>query len=191
MKTFANNFGKMFKKINWEKVFNAGLSATFLYVSNKTAKALVSIGAAFENLTEGIADFGKGLGKNLAAEGIKKKAEALKMFAIAIAIMAASLIVLSFVPVDKLLTGAIALGVLVIALLAISKALEKFGGALLDFDASAKKVNFKNVGVRLIQIGAALLLMSFAVKVIGGMDTGSAVKGLLGLTYLVGLLVGF
>nr|DAK31359.1 MAG TPA: tail tape measure [Caudoviricetes sp.] len=116
------------------------------------------------------------LGGVLEAFEQKVKAKALLTIAIALGVLAGALILMSLVPAPKLLVT-----------LAVLKFLFKMMDDMLE--SMTKMVAFKNDSVRivamLIAMGAAMILMATAVRILAGMDLKGAVVGLAAMKILM------
>ena len=116
------------------------------------------------------------LGGVLEAFEQKVKAKALLTIAIALGVLAGALILMSLVPAPKLLVT-----------LAVLKYLFKMMDDMLE--SMTKMVSFKNDSVRivamLIAMGAAMILMATAVRILAGMDLKGAVVGLAAMKILM------
>ena len=116
------------------------------------------------------------LGGVLEAFEQKVKAKALLTIAIALGVLAGALILMSLVPAPKLL---------------ITLAVLKFLFNMMDdmLESMTKMVAFKNDSVRivamLIAMGAAMILMATAVRILAGMDLKGAVVGLAAMKILM------
>ena len=116
------------------------------------------------------------LGGVLEAFEQKVKAKALLTIAIALGVLAGALILMSLVPAPKLLVT-----------LAVLKYLFNMMDDMLE--SMTKMVAFKNDSVRivamLIAMGAAMILMATAVRILAGMDLKGAVVGLAAMKILM------
>ena len=116
------------------------------------------------------------LGGVLEAFEQKVKAKALLTIAIALGVLAGALILMSLVPAPKLLVT-----------LAVLKFLFKMMDDMLE--SMTKMVAFKNDSIRivamLIAMGAAMILMATAVRILAGMDLKGAVVGLAAMKILM------
>ena len=116
------------------------------------------------------------LGGVLEAFEQKVKAKALLTIAIALGVLAGALILMSLVPAPKLLVT-----------LAVLKFLFKMMDDMLE--SMTKMVAFKNDSVRivgmLIALGAAMVLMATAVRILAGMDLKGAVIGMAAMKVLM------
>lgn len=122
------------------------------------------------------------LGGVLEAFEQKVKAKALLTIAIALGVLAGALILMSLVPAPKLLVT-----------LAVLKYLFKMMDDMLE--SMTKMVAFKNDSVRivamLIAMGAAMILMATAVRILAGMDLKGAVVGMVAMKVLMETLQTF
>lgn len=116
------------------------------------------------------------LGGVLEAFEQKVKAKALLTIAIALGVLAGALILMSLVPAPKLLVT-----------LAVLKFLFKMMDDMLE--SMTKMVAFKNDSIRivamLIAMGAAMILMATAIRILAGMDLKGAVVGLAAMKILM------
>lgn len=116
------------------------------------------------------------LGGVLEAFEQKVKAKALLTIAIALGVLAGALILMSLVPAPKLLVT-----------LAVLKYLFNMMDDMLE--SMTKMVAFKNDSVRivamLIAMGAAMILMATAVRILAGMDLKGAVVGMVAMKVLM------
>lgn len=193
---FIKNIGikcvEIIKKIDFGKLFAAGLGVGILIVSKQmlgvidnVANAASKIASIPANLTapfKGLGDLLSGLGGSLKdfAKGYKAagQAQIIKSAAIALAVLAGSVFLLSKIEPKTLwatigavtaLTGVVvALG---FAMAAIAKT-----GSLAD---SAKSFLTGSV---IASIGASLIMIALTMKILGSIDPGKYVSVLLGLT---------
>ena len=122
---------------------------------------------------EGVGDVLKGMSLNL-------KAEALLKLAAAIAVMGASMVLISLIPTENLIKGGAAMAGITANLVAMMLALDK-----LDFSAM-DTVKLAGLAIGFMALSAAMLLFGLAVGLIGTMDWDTIEKGLTGVT--MGLL---
>ena len=139
-----------------------------------------------ESINSVISSFAK-LGSSLAgvADAYAKniKAKAFRNIAISLAILIGAVSLLTFVDQDKLFSSVIVVGILAGILVALAKAMDKMSSASGSFDKG--KINFEGIKTGLIQIGATLLLLAAAVRLIGTMNPEQAIQGFEGLAGLV------
>lgn len=128
------------------------------------------------NMADKLGDVFDKLGGVLEAFEQKVKAKALLTIAIALGVLAGALILMSLVPAPKLLVT-----------LAVLKFLFKMMDDMLE--SMTKMVAFKNDSVRivamLIALGAAMVLMATAVRILAGMDLKGAVIGMTAMKILM------
>ena len=128
------------------------------------------------NVAEKLGDVFDKLGGVLEAFEQKVKAKALLTIAIALGVLAGALILMSLVPAPKLLVT-----------LAVLKFLFKMMDDMLE--SMTKMVAFKNDSLRivamLIALGAAMVLMATAVRILAGMDLKGAVIGMAAMKILM------
>lgn len=134
------------------------------------------------NVADKIGNVFDQLGGVLEAFEQKVKAKALLTIAIALGVLAGALILMSLVPAPKLL---LTLGVL------------KYLFGIMDdmVESLTKMVAFKKDTARivalLIAVGAAMILMATAVRILAGMDLKGAVVGLVAMKVLMSTLQEF
>lgn len=128
------------------------------------------------NMADKLGDVFDKLGGVLEAFEQKVKAKALLTIAIALGVLAGALILMSLVPAPKLLVT-----------LAVLKFLFKMMDDMLE--SMTKMVAFKNDSLRivamLIALGAAMVLMATAVRILAGMDLKGAVVGMAAMKILM------
>lgn len=110
-------------------------------------------------------------------------AEAILKIAEAIAIMAASFLVMSFIDPSTLITST---GVLLLMLNSVGAVLKSLSGIKFK---SGLSLNF--IGSSILKMAAGLLIMSAAVAVLASIDTEGLGRGLLGITILLGEVLIF
>lgn len=122
------------------------------------------------------------LGGVLEAFTQKVKAKALLTIAIALGVLAGALVVMSLVPATKLL---------------ITLAAMKYLFSLIEdmLQTMTKMIAFKKntlaMVTMLIALGAAMILMATAVRILSGMDVKGAVVGMVAMKYLLEMLSQF
>ena len=139
-----------------------------------------------ENLDKigGLADklkefFGK-LTETLDAFIEQIKAEALKQIAIALLILAGALLIMALIPFNKLVKGLAALGILFKAMSSSLKELEK---------RDADKL--KGIAGVLTLLAVGMVIMAVAIKMLGNMNPGAALQGVIALAVILKVLTGF
>lgn len=112
------------------------------------------------------------------------KAEALKKIAVAIAILTASIVVLSLIDSVALTKAMTAMSVGFGELVASFAALKQIEGGLRG------AANFTALAFGMTTMAGAILLLSFAAKQLAGLSWQDLAKGLLGVTALMGAMIG-
>lgn len=105
------------------------------------------------------------------------KAKSLRDIAVSIAILVGALFILAMLPTDRIISGAVAIGVLAKILMVAMDHLFSI------------KVNLKKLGIifgALFMLSNALLVMAIAVAILGSMDIKSLGQGLIAIGLLVG-----
>lgn len=184
VKGIGTKIADIFGKIDWRTLFAAGMGIAMVM----TVKNMIGI---LENVTsplDGIGDLLEGFTDVTKAFTKKLNAQALKHIAEAIAILVGSVIALSFVAKDpKALWNAVgAVFVLAAVIGGLLFAMNKMSDASVKFEKG--KFNMDGLKTGLISLGATLLLMAVAVKLIGSMSLPQAIGGFVGLAALVGMI---
>ena len=124
-----------------------------------------SIGENIGKLLDGLSD---SFTKFIDAMAAEKKGNALKSIATSIAVLAAAVIVLSFVDVDKIATGLLALG-----------------GVMAEFGVFVKNAGLDQTlpksGGLFISLALSMLILSGAIAIMGKMDTDTVAQGIVAL----------
>lgn len=157
-------------------LINTGLMGGLLANLIKWVKELTKSGKEKSGISKLLED----ISNTLEAIQEKVKAPKIKEFAISIAILAASLWVLSTIDSSKILVSVAALGALAQGL---AHAMKSFDSMKFSSDMSKKFAG-------LIGFATSLLILSFALKVIGNMDVTSILKGLGGLFVIMTMVSG-
>lgn len=174
------------REVDWEKVFKFATGALaakfFLDIGNffknvgSAIDRMSKVMAPFAELTDGIKNTFDSLSGTLDAYSKNLKMDAVKKLAVAVALIAGSIFLLSRIETDKLIAASAAIGIMMAELTACMVIMNKWGSD----------------GVKgLFSMGAAILLMASAVKILGGVDTGALLVGLGGLLTLIGALTGY
>ena len=183
--TIATKCIDFVKRIDFGTLF-AGLMTAGLIVSGlKIAKALEALASPLEGLGDMFEEIGDAA--KMMAKGVKNylNSKAILNMAIAIAVLAASVVMLTLVPKEKLWSAVGAVAALTGCILAMSIAaavLNKMGGV----DAAGKK-NYMGMVVSLLAISGAMLILALALKQIADIDVNN-----IGPTLMVmaGLIAG-
>lgn len=142
---------------------------------------------SISSVIDGFTDIEKSFAKVLNAKAFETTAEALKKIATSIAILAASVLVLTQVDSQKLYTATAIIFVLAVTLAVLAKAMTKMQSASAILDEDGLKLAGVKTG--LLTLSAAILLLAATVKLIGGLDPEQAKQGFLGLAGVILALV--
>lgn len=158
-----------------KSVIGGGLFAGILL----SIKSFIDKGA---NVFEGVKDILDGVRGSLDAYQKQLKANTLLKIAGAVALLAAAILVISFIPADRLLNATTAIATMFVALMASLEAFEKnpIGG---------KKLAIMTLSI--IGISGALLVLAGAITVLAKLDLGKAIQGVLAIGAVLAMLVAF
>lgn len=181
--SFIQAFLDMFNGIALGDVFIVGSLVGIFYTMNKTLNVLKAFSTPFEKIGDvfdslsGVLDSVSDIAN---AKAKQIKSEALLNIAKAIAILTGSLIALTLVDQGKLASSIVILAGLAGALLALTKISEKIG--------VGEGLSFGKLSVMMMSMSASILIMSFALKSLSGInsETMTTTLGLLG-----GILLSF
>lgn len=168
--------------------FNSGVIAAILL----GVKKMLNIEDSFDGLTGGVFDQIKSVFSGLTGmfDSVQESlqawqqnlnADTLKKIATAIGILAVSLIGLAMVKPEKLTGAIVAITTLFGELVGSMAILNKIG----SFDKS-----FGTASNTMVKMAAAVLILSFALAKVGQLDWDQMIKGLVGVTILLGEVVG-
>lgn len=171
--SLSNTFGKGDLKGGFE-VLNTILSGGVLVGIGLFVKKLTDLFQAPKKLVDSITDVFSNIGEAITDFGKKTSsmADNIKAIALALAILTASLILLSFIDSERLATSLTALGIAIGEMLVTVKIISGMSNLV---------ETTKAIG-SLTGLAVALLVMSFAIKKIGGLDWATWGKGILGVT---------
>ena len=200
VKSFAGNIIEWFKGLDLNKVFAVGAAVGFIAIAKTIASSIYKLADAFDSVS-GILDSAhevmdnfngvlEQFQKNMKARALDMKATAMLKMAAAIGILALSIVAIANVEdVGKLWNAVAIVTVLAAVLIGLAFAMDKMSKASVAINRDG--VSISNLKTGLIAVGAALLMMAVIVKMVGGMDTQSAIQGFAGLTVMMLELVGF
>ena len=194
IKSLATTCVEFFKGIDWGAMFAIGVSAGMIFFIKKMADAFETLSGPIDAITEVLencADVVKNVSKvvkNFAklekAVAFNIRMDGIQKLAIAVAILAGSVIAISFVDIPKLWNAVGVIFVLSAILFGLALAMEKLSKASLSVDKNGVKLGGVKTG--LLTIGASLLLIAATVKLIGSMDPDQANQGFIGLAKILG-----
>ena len=182
--------GSVFGESNFEGILNIVKSI----VAGGLGVALIKFIKSLKNTFDGVSDvvenvggmfenagelFGS-LGDSLQAFTNQVKSKTLMNIAIAIGILSASLLVLSFIDSDKLYDSIIAIAALFAGLI---------GSMALITKSISKTKGLAKISTSMIGIATAVLILAFALKTMASLDMQSMGTGLLGIAGLMAIVV--
>ena len=184
----ANSFTGLSSSVNdavqngtLTELASGGMFAALMVGITKVANALSNIGKSASGVLDNLADIFEGVTGALEGMQNKLNAEALKNIAIAVAILAASLIGLSLANQDNLGAGIAAITVMFVELI----------GALATMNAALgklKKLNITTAVGAMVGMAAAILILAGAMAIIGTLDPNSILQGLVAVITLLGMM---
>jgi tape measure domain-containing protein len=183
----ADGFASIIQGADYNKffdIFNSGVFAAIGVFIAKFMKSTSGILDDAQGFTEGIQELLGGVGDALNAFTGSLKADTLKKIATAIAILAAALLVLSFIDSSKLAGSLAAITVLFAELSAIMWVFSKM---VADKGFASKLVS---ISATLVSISAAMLLLAVATKILSTMSWSEMGVGLISITVGLGALIG-
>lgn len=183
----VDTIGGIISAVDWGKVASIAISIGMLLVIKKMVdileavasplKGLGDILSGFDNVLDETASAIKRLSK---AKTLAMQAAAIKNIAIAIAILAGSVLVLSQVPAGKLFTAVGAIAALAAVIGILAAVIGKYG--------PTETMKFTGFTLAVIGISAALLIMANAVKKLESVDPERYSQILLGFMAMVSAL---
>ena len=181
--------------INWPQVFAIASLGGIIFAIKKVYDLIdraVSIGSdisgGIKSLMSAAKDFVDGLSEISDAVSSDIKARSMKQLATAIAILVGAVVTLAFVPIEDLKKAVGTVIVLAGVLVALSFATEKLSKASADIGKDG--VSLEGLKTGLLQIGAALLMLAIAIKIMGKLNPDEAKQGFLALAGMAaGMLV--
>lgn len=196
LETLGTFFGLIFEKIkgafsniasfigtvDFGALLGTGLIIGILYIIKRLTDVLDKFASPLEkfgDMFEGIGDMFSGIGKSFKASAFLKHTEGIYNLAKAIAVLAASLVLLAGVE-DGLWPAVGAISVIIILIGALAFVVGKMKNNALDFSFSFNAAGF-------LALAASLLIVAFAVKQLSGIDPDEIGQGLLAMS---GLMIG-
>lgn len=181
LKKIGSKCIEIVKKIDFGKVFAAAVTVGMLYTLKKFADILEMFAAPLEGFGDLLSGIGKaftGLGKSLAASAWEKRSKAILNIAIAIAILAASIALLTKLDTKKMWGAIGALAVLGAVVTALAFAASKMGETTSIFKKSTTPI---------VGVAASILILAIAMNKLAKIDSKDIPK-ILGL--LTAIVVG-
>lgn len=181
---FSQLFGGM-DSLDFASVINALIAGGLMLALRNFTKSFAGIGDAVTGVLDQTKD-------SLKTFQNAVRAKMLMDIAIAVALLAGALLVLSFIPMDRLAKGlgamAIMLGMITVALMVMNKI-----GQTVDKDGEIiNKFNFNLIalGASMLLIATAMIALATAVAIFGSMSIEELIKGLGGMAIGLGILMG-
>ncbi len=187
-----DKIGESISKLSVSDIMSAGFIATMIANIKTIFKPFKDIGELFDDLTDDLHIFTKGIQGMFNAWAANIRTDAAKQMAEAILMIAGAMLILSTIDGDKL---AATLGVVSTLLAELFAGLKLLmgnqssgikGGITKILDAAA----FKFIADGFIKISAAILILAAALRVLGSMPIKDMVKGIGGIEILLWSLVG-
>ena len=189
-------------KINWNKVFAAGMLVGLLPVVKTIIDAVASLtepfrglghllygtGEILDNAAKGVGKILKGWSNVLNSFALKIKAKAIKDIAISLAILIGALAFLSLMDTEKLWESVKIVAVVAAILIAMVAVVEGLG--ILSKRFGSESIDFKRISMGLIGLAAAVLLISIAAKKLGSLSPDQARVAFLSLAGIVVAIAG-
>lgn len=190
--TVVDTIVKVFTSVDWNKVFVIGTILAFVYSITKMTTAITNLSKAltktvhpFSSIVESITGFVNGMKSALANE---INAKALRSVIISILLLAAAVVVLSYIPWKQALLGLGYLTAIIVLFGVVVFLLNKL-------TMTAKMVDFAKLAIAISSIGAVMLMIAAAVLIIsriGDTELTNAFAFITGVTILMaGILVVF
>lgn len=180
--------------IQWGKIIAGGIIFSVLWILKQFAEAFGGIAGAFGSLDEifdNTADAIKSFKKVVDGYAWDMKAKAVQKMAIAVAILAASVVLIAQIDdVGKLWNAVGVIFVLSAIVAALAFAMSKLSDASLSYSKEGG-LNIKGIMSGLLQIGIVVGLLALVVKLIGTMNWQDALQGFIGLAAIAGGLLLF
>ena len=195
LKGFGNKIIEMFKSLDLGNVIAVGIASGIIYTAKRMLDLADKLVAPIKGLTNvlnglgsalsGVGSAARDFGTSMKYQGI---AAIIKSIAISIGILAASLWVLAKLPADQLKQGAIALGVIGLALAA-------FIGLVAALSGRLSKVKLPDMGKTLaviVGVSVGMLIMAKALKSVAKIEPDkmtSAIFSLIACTAAMAILI--
>ena len=190
VKQFTSKVVEFIQNIDWSKILAVGVSISMVWFVKKVGDALDGIASAFGgfgDILENVAKIEKSISKVLNGISWDFKAKAIQKMAIALAILVASVVILAKVGGDDftaLWHSVVIIGALAAILAGLVYAMNQLDQASVSFE-KGKGLNINGLKSGLIAIGAAILLIAAAVKLMGSMNQTEIEQGFNGLIGIV------
>lgn len=195
IKGIGLEIAKFFRGIDLGNIIAVGIASGIIYIAkrmldlaNKLVTPIVALSNVLDGLgsaLSGIGDAAKDFGKSMKYQGI---AAIIKSIAISIGILAASLWVLAKLPADQLQQGAIALGVIGLALAAFIGLVAALSGRL----SEVKLPDMGKILASILGMSVGMFIIAKALKTISKIEPdrmASSIFGLMACMTAMGVLI--
>ena len=190
LKPVMSGIGKALSTIDFDTIMTAMRTGTFLQVLKTLKGTFEEVGGIAES-AKGVFKSFTGLGKNIketlnaareALEAWQKnlQVDTLLKIAGAVAVLAASLILISTIDGAKLVTALAGMAAIMTELSLAYIAMMKYGGVGSWFS--------KGIGGSLLAIASSVLILAAALKILSGLDAGEMLTGITGVLTALGAL---
>lgn len=194
---FALNLLTLIKRFRDSKKSMKTMVDTLSNFAKGFSEFAKSIKSLPETVNKAIDTTSKSLKKMLDKQGFEAQAKGILYLAVAIGILAASLLLIASVPEDKIwnaLAAVEALSMTVVGFMEILSAAQSVDDSVQTFKASFNKLAdaFKqsSLASSMIKMAAAVLILAFAMKVMEDLDWNDIAQGLVAITVMMGELFG-
>lgn len=156
-------------------IFGIGAIATFKVITGLINK----ITSPIQTLSETISGIGEAIDNYIDAKAFRVKSEAIRNIAISIAILAGAVFLLAQLEPDRLVSAAVAVGGLAIAL-----------GVMTALMGVAGKLGIDKFADSILKLSASVLLVAASLKVMEGIDSDTIVPNIVAIIAVIGVLAG-
>lgn len=161
--------------LSFEDIVAGFNMAIFTVVSVAIARFLNSLRTSFTGFAEIFGSVGQAMEGFAGAAQKQAWAAIILNFAIAIGVLAAALLILSFIPADKLKK---ALATIAVAMVLFVLVMKNFAKIIDDLDGKGINLKIITLSVAIVAMAGAMLLLSLALLVMNKVDWQSIAKGL-------------
>lgn len=156
-------------------IFGIGAIATFKVITGLINK----ITSPIQTLSDTISGIGEAIDKYIDAKAFRVKSEAIRNIAISIAILAGAVFLLAQLEPDRLVSAAVAVGGLAVAL-----------GVMTALMGVAGKLGIDKFADSILKLSASVLLVAASLKIMEGIDSDTIVPNIVAIIAVIGVLAG-
>ena len=192
IQNLASGIIDIISRIDFGAVFSLAITGGIFYTVKRLTDVLEMFGSPLEGLGdifENVSKVLNGFAKNLQAAAFEKKTQGIYNLAKSIAVLAASVYVLSKIETGALIQACAAIVVLGLVIGGLALACSKMSSEGASIGKNGVKLKGLNTG--LLAIAASLFVLAKVVKIVGTMNPDQAKQGFAGLTGMIVLLGGF